>query len=51
VEEIIGQVLFDYLSKPLLLRAAGELMHRAAWEFKQGLVHLKIELSELHGRL
>jgi len=51
LEEVVGQALFDYLGKQLFLTNAGELMLRAARELKQRLVHLEIELTELHGRL
>ncbi len=51
LEEVVGQALFDYLGKQLFLTSAGEVMLRAARELKQRLVHLEIELTELHGRL
>ncbi|CAA0093942.1 HTH-type transcriptional activator CmpR [Zhongshania aliphaticivorans] len=51
LEEVVGQALFDYLGKQLFLTSAGEVMLRAARELKQRLVHLEIELTDLHGRL
>jgi DNA-binding transcriptional LysR family regulator len=51
LEDVVGQALFDYLGKQLFLTSAGEVMLRAARELKQRLVHLEIELTELHGRL
>tara|TARA_R110000782_G_scaffold19075_5_gene51887 strand:+ start:346 stop:1290 length:945 start_codon:yes stop_codon:yes gene_type:complete len=51
LEDVVGQALFDYLGKQLFLTSAGELMQRAARDLKQRLVHLEIELTELHGRL
>ena len=51
LEEVVGQALFDYLGKQLFLTSAGDLMLRAARDLKQRLVHLEIELTELHGRL
>ena len=51
LEEVVGQALFDYIGKQLFLTAAGDVMLRAARELKQRLVHLEIELTDLHGRL
>jgi DNA-binding transcriptional LysR family regulator len=51
LEELTKQPLFDYIGKQLYLTAAGELMERAARDLKQRLVHLEIELTEMHGRL
>lgn len=51
LEDLIRQPLFDYLGRQLYLTPAGELMERAARELKQRLVHLEIELTEMHGRL
>ncbi len=51
LEELTQQPLFDYIGKQLYLTPAGELVERAARDLKQRLVHLEIELTELHGRL
>lgn len=51
LEDVIGQALFDYLGKQLYLTPAGDVLLRAARDFKQRLVHLEIELTELHGTL
>ncbi|NKI17807.1 LysR family transcriptional regulator [Spongiibacter sp. KMU-166] len=51
LEELVGQALFDYIGRQLFLTSAGELMLRAARELQQRLVHLEIELTDLHGQL
>lgn len=51
LEALTQQPLFNYIGKQLYLTAAGELVARAAREIKQRLVHLEIELTEMHGRL
>ncbi|GAB3374925.1 LysR substrate-binding domain-containing protein [Spongiibacter taiwanensis] len=51
LEELVQQPLFDYIGRQLYLTAPGELLERAAREIKQRLVHLEIELTELHGKL
>lgn len=51
LEDLVQQPLFDYIGRQLYLTAPGELLERAAREIKQRLVHLEIELTELHGKL
>lgn len=51
LEELVREPLFDYIGRQVYLTAAGEVVERAARELRQRLVHLEIELAELHGRL
>ena len=51
LEDLIGHALFDYIGKQLYLTPAGELLEQAARDIKQRLVHLEIELAEMHGQL
>ena len=51
LEELVREPLFDYIGRQVYLTAAGEVVEKAARELRQRLVHLEIELAEMHGRL